>query len=194
MWSAGRIKAAGAERLRSRYPGGFTLLELIVVLAIISLMSALIVPRLSGPLGNLELKTTARTISASLRYARSRAAAEKTVYAALFDLDKNRLVIVDPPLTMGDFRVNHRVTMERKLLASLDRQKDFRTYLPPDGVRLAEGTFRGDRFQTGLFPVYFFPGGGSSGGEITVVNTQGRRYRVSVDMITGSVRLFRVTA
>jgi type II secretion system protein H len=187
MWPAGRTDAAVAG-----HPGGFTLLELIVVLVIVGLMSALVVPRLTGPMGNLELKAAARTISASLRYARSRAAAEKTVCAALFDLDNNRLVIVDPPLTMGDFRVNDRKTMERKLLAAMDRAQDQRAYTPPDGVRMAAGTYRGGRFHAGIFPVYFFPGGGSSGGEITVVSDSGRQYRVTVDTITGTVTLSRV--
>ncbi|PJC76387.1 MAG: hypothetical protein CO012_01370 [Syntrophobacterales bacterium CG_4_8_14_3_um_filter_49_14] len=93
-------------RSNSKLSRGFTLLELIVVLIIISLMSALVVPKLAGPMSNLDLKTAAKKISASLRYVRSHAASEKTTYVALFDFDKNRLVIINstiPPLARGDF-------------------------------------------------------------------------------------------
>jgi general secretion pathway protein H len=95
---------------------GFTLLELIVVLVIISLMSALVVPKLAGPMSNLDLKTASQKISASLRYARSRAASEKTTYAAVFDFDKNRLVVIHstiPPLARGDFHIGKRLTGRR---------------------------------------------------------------------------------
>ncbi len=84
--------------LERRSTSGFTLLELIVVLVIIGLMSTLVVPKLMGPLSNLNLKTASQKISASLRYARSQAASEKVTYVALFDFDKNRLVISNPPV------------------------------------------------------------------------------------------------
>ena len=103
---------------------GFTLLELIVVLVIISLMTALVAPRLTGPMNNLDLKTAGQKIVASLRYARSQAASEKTTYVALFDFDDNRLVIINPPLTMGDFVAGNQLTMERMLTDELDRGKE----------------------------------------------------------------------
>ena len=176
--------------------GGFTLLELIVVLVIISLMSALVVPRLVGPMGNLDLKTAAKKISASLRYARSQAAAEKTIYLALFDFDNNSLVIVNPSPTNGDFSVDNQETMEKMLEERRDQEKDhpgrLKTYKLPDGVKLAKGVSKEGQFNSGIFPVFFPPSGGSSGGEITVVNRQGRQYKLSVDFITGTVQLSEV--
>ena len=104
--------------MQRRNARGFTLLELIVVLMIIGLMSTLVVPKLVGPMGNLNLKTASQKISASLRYARSQAASEKTTYVALFDFDKNRLVIINPPIppsVKGDFPVNNREASDRTL-------------------------------------------------------------------------------
>jgi prepilin-type N-terminal cleavage/methylation domain-containing protein len=175
---------------------GFTLLELVVVLVIIGLMSALVVPRLTGPLSNLDLKTAAKNISASLRYARSRAATEKIVYAALVDFDNNRLVIADTPLVMTDFLANDQEKIQKLLVSRLageqDRPGGIKTYQPPDGVRFEKGRSRDRTVSTGFFPVYFFPTGASSGGEITVANQRGRQYSLTIDFVTGLVRLSKV--
>ena len=178
---------------------GFTLLELIVVLVIIGLMSALVVPKLAGPMSNLDLKTASKKISASLRYARSRAASEKITYVALFDFDKNRLVIINstiPPLVKGDFHINNREAFDRTLVEPPDNEKDrpggFKTYYLPDGVKLAKGVSREGDFNSGFFRIFFFPSGGSSGGEITVANERGRQYKINVDFITGIVLLLEV--
>jgi general secretion pathway protein H len=175
---------------------GFTLLELIVVLMIIGLMSTLVVPKLVGPLGDLNLKTASQKISASLRYARSQAASEKATYVALFDFDKNRLVIIDPsisPTEKRDVPVNSKKAVDTALGEPPEHEKDrpggLKAYDLPDGVKLATGVSREDDVNSGLFRVFFFPSGGSSGGEITVANERGRRYRIRVDFITGTVQL-----
>jgi len=194
---AGRINVIGGlfppHRGNQR---GFTLLELIVVLVIISLMSALIVPRLTGPMGKLDLKTAARKISASLRYARSQAATEKTVYVAMFDFDRNSLIVINSPLTMGDFVTHTQASIVNVLAEQMKTEKirsgRLKMYQPPDGVTLVKGVSNAGDFQAGLFPVFFFPGGSSSGGRITVANKQGRQYTITVDFITGTVQLSEV--
>ena len=176
--------------------GGFTLLELIVVLVIISLMSALVVPKLVGPMSSLDLKTASKKISASLRYARSQAASEKTTYLALFDFDNNRLVIINPTPTNGDLSINNQEAIERILEEQQDHHKErpggLKTYKLPNGVKLAKVFSKEGEVNSGIFPVFFFPSGGSSGGEITVANEQGRQYKVTVDFITGTVQLSEV--
>jgi type II secretion system protein H len=179
-----------------RNAGGFTLLELIVVLMIIGLMSTLVVPKLVGPLGDLDLKTVSQKISASLRYARSQAASEKATYVALIDFDKNRLVIIkpsNPAAEKRDIPVNNRQAVDTALGEPPENEKDrpggLKAYDLPDGVKLAKGVSREDDVHSGLFRVLFFPSGGSSGGEITVANQRGRRYRIHVDFITGTVQL-----
>lgn len=185
--------------MRRRNHKGFTLLELIVVLIIIGLMSALVVPKLAGPMSNLDLKTASKKISASLRYVRSRAASEKTTYVALFDFDKNRLVIINPPIppmVMEDFHINNRESFDRTPAELPDNEKDrpgiLKTYNLPDGVKLARGVSREGDLNSGFFRIFFFPSGGSSGGEITVANERGRQYKINVDFITGTALLSEV--
>ena len=178
---------------------GFTLLELMVVLLIIGLMSAVVVPRLVGPMSNLDLKTASQKISASLRYVRSNAAAEKTTYLALFDFDNNRMVITHsntPPLVKGNFHINDREAYDRMPIEPPNDEKDrpggIKTYNLPDGVKLAKGVSREGDFNSGLFRIFFYSSGGSSGGEITVANERGKRYKINVDFITGTVQLLEV--
>ena len=179
--------------LHRRDTRGFTLLELLVVLTIIGLMSVLVAPKLAGPLADLDLKTAAQKISASLRYARSQAAAEKGTYVALFDFDANRLV-VDPPAAPAETASptpDNPAAGEPPEKAN-DRPPGQRTYRLPDGVRLVNGVSREGAIQTGLMRIAFFPSGGSSGGEITVANERGRRYTIHIDFLTGTVQLAEV--
>ncbi|MHB8773147.1 MAG: pilus assembly FimT family protein [Syntrophales bacterium] len=176
--------------MHRRDTGGFTLLELIVVLTIIGLMSVLVAPKLVGPLADLDLKTASQKISASLRYARSRAAAEKVTMVALFDFGANRLVI-DPPAPPPGAAESNQGGREAGPAPeeANDRPTGRRTYRLPDNVKLVNGVSREGGVQTDQFRVVFFPSGGSSGGEITVANERGRRYSIRVDFITGTVQL-----
>lgn len=188
-----------AGRMSGNNPRGFTLLELIVVLIIISLMSAFVAPKLTGPLSNLDLKTASKNISSSLRYMRSHAASEKTTCAALFDFDRNRLVLASSAasaLAREDFPIGNREAFDGALAAPPDNEKDrpggVKIYKLPDGLKLARAVSREGDFSSGLFRIFFFPSGGSSGGEITVANERGRKYKINVDFITGTVQLSEV--
>jgi type II secretion system protein H len=66
---------------------GFTLLELIVVLFIISLVTALILPSFSG-FGENKLKSEAREMASILRYMNDSAVSRKETFLMKFDLDE----------------------------------------------------------------------------------------------------------
>ncbi len=68
--------------MRSRLRGerGFTLLEILVVLMIISLSVTLAVPSLMRGLGKAGLKTTTKKMAASLEYSRNQALRQRRVY------------------------------------------------------------------------------------------------------------------
>jgi len=67
---------------------GFTLLELIVVLFVISLVAAIVLPSFAG-FGESKLKSEAREIASVLRYMNDSAVSRKETFAMRFDLDKN---------------------------------------------------------------------------------------------------------
>jgi general secretion pathway protein H len=74
---------------------GFTLLELIVVLFILSVVMAIVLPSLAG-FGEDKLKSEAKEIASMLRYMNDSAASRKETFSIKFDLDKNLVSWRDP--------------------------------------------------------------------------------------------------
>ena len=64
---------------------GFSLIELVVVLVLISLSLALVAPSFSRFSKGVELKTTAQRVSGILRYFRSESIQSGKVYQIIFD-------------------------------------------------------------------------------------------------------------
>jgi general secretion pathway protein H len=163
---------------------GYTLLELLVVLIIISLVSALVAPKLAGSLGSLNFKTASKKLSASLRYARSQATSEKITYGALLQMEKNRLLIIaDPPVqpeSLDEILSDEQEQIDRASLV----------YELPSEIKIEKAvSIDGEVATDGLFCIFFFPSGGSSGGRVELTNAKGRRSNITVDFITGSVKI-----
>jgi general secretion pathway protein H len=74
---------------------GFTLLELIVALFVISLVLAIIFPSLDG-FGENKLKSEAREMASILRYVNDSAVSRKETLLMKFDLDKNTVSWKEP--------------------------------------------------------------------------------------------------
>ncbi|HOP48422.1 MAG TPA: GspH/FimT family pseudopilin [Desulfobacteraceae bacterium] len=163
---------------------GFSLLELLVVMMIIALGYSFVGPRIIGPMSNLNLKTASKKISASLRYARSRATSENRNFRVLFDFDKNRIVITGRELTEN----NTEITSEE----NTEGNSGDKIYSLPDGVILEKAISDDSETVSGIFEVAFFSTGGSSGGEIILKNDKENRYRISVGFITGTIHLVEV--
>ncbi len=72
---------------------GFTLLELVVVLVIVSVVVALVLPRLPA-MQEANLRTSARQTAALLRYLDERSVATKKNYRLRIDLDDQRLTVL----------------------------------------------------------------------------------------------------
>ncbi len=161
---------------------GFTLLELLVVLVIISLVAAFVGPRVAGSMSTLSLKTASKKIAASLRYARSQATSENTPYIVVFDLNKNRLAL-------GAAQATSRGDSEEE--AADEGQEGYRSriYDLPEGIIFDRVVSVESESGSEIFRIIFFPNGASSGGKVFLKNDRGRRCFVSVDFVTGTVQL-----
>lgn len=135
---------------------GFTLVELIVVLAILAGIAALVAPSYSRTVESARLRAAASDVRTSL--ARGRALA---VVAA-----KERTVVFD--LSRGGFGVDNEAL---RLLPATIR---LGAVLPGEGP-----------VERGSVRVRFFPDGSGDEAEISVTAGDGGTLRVTVDPLTG---------
>ena len=166
------------------YRRGFTLLELLVVMAIIAVVTALVVPRVGNSLSNLELKASARSVAASLRYANTRAMTVKKPYLAVIDPAKNVLV-VSPLGPQGNEEGDEEGPAPEEKPQSLRP----RLYRLPDGVRFETREMETQGVEEGRLVIYFWGNGTSSGGSFVLANKGGRRYLLTVDIVTSQVKI-----
>ncbi len=139
---------------------GFTLIEIMVVMAILALMLVLVSPTFSTGVTGVSLKAAARTLAGSLRHARSRAIALNEEVALAIDVETRRYAIVGAN-TGGK--------------------------LPGEGeIRLF--TAQSELIDATSGTIRFFPDGGSTGGGVTFIDGE-RRYRVLVGWLTGQTSI-----
>ena len=138
---------------------GFTLLELLLVLFILALVTAVVVPSLGG--GEVvEIKTAARSLAAGLRQARNHA------------LNANRPARLSVDVAKREFRLPGE-SRARKL---------------PERIDIVLFTARSEQESEERGAIRFFPDGSSTGGRITL-STEKFRYLVDVDWLTGRVSI-----
>ena len=139
---------------------GFTLIEIMVVMAILALMLVLISPNFSTALPGVSLKAAARTLAGSLRHARSRAIALNEEVALAIDVETRRYAIVGG-----------------KTSGKLPGKGEIRLFTAQSElIDATSGTIR------------CVPEGGSTGGGVTFIDGE-RRYRVLVDWLTGQTSI-----
>lgn len=160
---------------------GFSLIELLVVLVIISIFTAFVGPKVAGTLTNMGLKTAAKKVAASLRYARSQAITESIPYVALLDLNENRLTVKPEEASSNEEGETEGKTLENTKAVT-------KVYVLPEGVRFEKAVaFDGEESDSRFFAVVFMPSGCSSGGTLLLENRRERRYTIKIDFITGMV-------
>ena len=144
----------------ARSARGVTLLELLIVLALIALVTGFAVPMFGGPVSTTELRTSARQLAAGLRLARSEAVSERRETFLVLDVAGKR------------FKVD----------------RDPQEHALPSRIELKLFTAQNDLVNDKVGSIRFFPDGGSNGGRITVASGT-RKFDVDVDWLTGRVAI-----
>ena len=187
--------AAHRFNLRHRSQTGFTLIELILVLVIAGFIISLVAPAITSTTG-LNLRTAAKRIAAGLRYARSQAVTTGNVYQITFDIEQNemtieRIVEEDPyGLQTGGTRWwEAREGEEEGDGETAGHQYEKKTYRLPKGITIASVVADDEEIDQGEALIDFYPNGSCTGGDIFLMDSRERVYRVALEFITGIVTI-----
>jgi general secretion pathway protein H len=144
---------------------GFSLLELLVVLAIIAAVLALVPGFMMRPQPGLDVDVAARAIADALRQARSQAVVQ----------NQNQLFVLD---------VQERLFRISGQRAPVQMDKD---------IEVTFQTARSEAIGEAIGQIRFFPDGSATGGRIGLT-LDGRHAEVVVDWLTGLVSVDHATA
>ena len=139
--------------------GGFTLLEMTVVLCILALCLGVAIPKFQSGTGPAGLRTMARSVASELRLARSTAIGKASTARFVLDIPQHRFGI--------DGQAGHPI---------------------PNDIKLAVTTADTEVNPNGVATLSFFPDGSSIGGKITLQAKSGR-YEVAINWLTGGVQI-----
>jgi len=139
---------------------GFTLLELLVVMAIAAMLAALVRPMYAAAVPGARVKSDALNLAVSLRDARNRA-----IHGG------RRIVVVFEPNA-----ATYRIAGDEALELSRGTRL-------PSAAHDGDATREEDRFE-----LTFYADGSSSGASVALQNSS-NGYRIDVDWLTGRVRI-----
>jgi len=138
---------------------GFSLMELLVVLFILSLLTALVAPSFSRTLLSGRMRTCTAEVRATLARARSHAVAEGRVRFVVFHLEEGKY--------------------------GLDNDAVLREFSDP--VRFGSFMVGGEEILEATARVRFYPDGTAEEAEISIDSGDGGTLRVRTDPLTGIV-------
>jgi general secretion pathway protein H len=141
-----------------RLSAGFTVLEMLIVLALLALAAAVAMPIFARPSDTVRLQATARDLINALRLTRAMAIARNAEIALTIDVDKR--TFASAAIRTQSFAPG--ITAEL-------------TFAEPERKDQSSGGFR------------FFPDGSSSGGDVHL-RLRGREARICVNWLTGEAQ------
>jgi len=197
--------ACGAEAGRGGVcRAGFTLIEILLVVFIVMIASALAVPSFMRAYQGLKLRTAARTVVMAGRYARGAAVLEQKQMALVFYLSSGEIEVVALEPEAG--REAREMFLEGRRGGDLwggkpeesDQSGGGPSYLVKSRLRrkLGEGvriigvqSEEGGQEYEGVYWVNYYSNGMSDKYSVELGDEHGRRLVISVDPLTGKARV-----
>jgi type II secretion system protein H len=166
---------------------GFTMVELMVVVAIIGLITTAVTMSIESLLPGERLNSSIRTLAASLMDARSQAISHSLEYRVIYDLEHHRYRM-STPFKVGGGR------LDTELDEDYDRDDRWYTewtYLE-DGVQFSHVVVAGEVYDSGFGEVYvaFDPLGGASDHSVALTQPLFENlFTIEVLPLTGLIRM-----
>ena len=188
----------------SKKPKGFTLLELIVVIAMIAVIAAIAFPRLDPFLPERRLKSAARILSGAITLVYGEAIAKNKTYRMYFDASEDKywitevttLATEDEPsvigLTIGtSFELLDYTEGGGDIEETAPTEPMFAPKSLPQGVHFSSVEIGGAAGRLGAKTKYieFSPLGIASPATIYLINEDDEGFAVAYDGVTGIPRL-----
>jgi Tfp pilus assembly protein FimT len=149
---------------------GHTLLELMVVLALLLAVTSLVAPVTVRAYANLKLRLAAGTVAKAFQQAKSRALFEGTTFVVIF------------PSAMGG---------ERQLVIARDDGRYVNQFLLPADVLLTARWGKGD-WTNQIDPLPFYPDGTCEAIEMNLKNASRFPLRLTVDPMTAKASTVQI--
>lgn len=171
-------RQVGAERLR----GGFTFLEIVLVILVMGLIFAIAVPRLEGISPKYRLRVAARHLGRQIEDLRLAAISGGETLGIRYYLgpdESSYRIIPGPPPEYPD-------------LPPEDREPLPKRDLTQDQVRIVRVQLRGSRraIESGGIDVLFSPSGTTGSHSVTLATGENRFMTLELNAITGTVDFF----
>ncbi|MEM7426932.1 MAG: GspH/FimT family pseudopilin [Pseudomonadota bacterium] len=154
----------GVRNTARRSEQGFTLLELVLVVAVIAIVAGSVLVLGRPGSGSADLRRVALTMAAQMRTARTHAISRNMDARFTIDLSR-RLYWSDASRQPADI---------------------------PEGVEAVLETAESEVFTESIASVRFHPDGRSSGGAVLLRSGRAGSYRISVGWLTGQVKVHQV--
>jgi len=161
---------------------GFSLIEMVLVLALIGIITALIAPGLVNNFTSVRLKTSAQKTVAIITYTRNQAVFKKKFVWLLFDRKMNRVAVIDPTGEGKAVNIS-------SAAASDAFSPSTKAYFYPEDVLIEKLVIGGKEVSDPQGVFIFYPNGSSSGGEIGLRAKNARSYCITIDPLMSTAKV-----
>jgi prepilin-type N-terminal cleavage/methylation domain-containing protein len=183
----------------------FTLIEILVVVVIMLLAAGVALPSFMRSMQGQRLRTSARSVATSHKYARNMAVLRQQPMAVLFDRLNGEIDVVQlesrQSLSSRDMFLDTRSEGARVVSGADGEEKDEAEAVAPSisisesrplerGVKISDFSSEGDVVsREGVYWVNYYPSGMSDGFKLELEDERGRKVEIQADALSGGIEV-----